>query len=418
MCAAVLYREPLKDISMTLTQRPTTRRRSARTAFEDDEAQSHSGLGKKIKVDDVGADATNGTSKRGKRNKTGMQQRSIATRPIALASVRRGFGYLEDLQEAVYEANDDGFSFSRSSRSRKPKVAAIAPEPLHEETVQPTRSSIESGERKKDSFLEASRGSRADDNTELPKRRRSARLSGDKSHVSQSSEAQKDKLKAKTQLPERARKIDKVDDPNEVDLIGLKRKRASKAPASQSKESKHEPTRPSAPPPPIELHIEKTRTPKKIVLPQSDTPAIKRNKEMRKTVGADRRRSSSGLRGRRASSLIDSGQSNGMCFYFFYSTSEICNSVDNSETNMLDEITAMPHSEVETKDFYKHIEDSIPEPRRMKQLLIWCGSRALPEKPSGESSDTSMLAGKRNPQNLAYREILNVDSPSDSARTA
>ena len=48
----------------------------------------------------------------------------------------------------------------------------------------------------------------------------------------------------------------------------------------------------------------------KIALPFADTPIIRRNKEMRKTNGS--RRSSLGNRGRRASSLIDTGKSNGM----------------------------------------------------------------------------------------------------------
>jgi kinetochore protein Mis13/DSN1 len=48
------------------------------------------------------------------------------------------------------------------------------------------------------------------------------------------------------------------------------------------------------------------------MLPFADTPVITRNKEMRKGGNKDgSRRSSTGLRGRRASSLIDSGQSNG-----------------------------------------------------------------------------------------------------------
>lgn len=51
----------------------------------------------------------------------------------------------------------------------------------------------------------------------------------------------------------------------------------------------------------------------KIALPFADTPIIRRNKEMR-----DNRRSSLGMRGRRASSLIDSGKSNGD--FIFYRT--------------------------------------------------------------------------------------------------
>ncbi|KAJ6014726.1 hypothetical protein N7540_009317 [Penicillium herquei] len=95
---------------------------------------------------------------------------------------------------------------------------------------------------------------------------------------------------------------------------------------------------------------------KSVPLPTADTPVIQRNKEFRGAKSAKgRRRSSLGMRGRRASSLIDSGASN-----------------------------ALPHREVGTADFYKHIADEgLPEPRRMRQLLIWCATRALGEKPSG-----------------------------------
>ena len=102
-----------------------------------------------------------------------------------------------------------------------------------------------------------------------------------------------------------------------------------------------------------------------ITLPFSDTPKIDRNKEMRKK-GAGTRRSSLGLRGRRASSLIENGHS------------------------------AIPHREVEASEFYKHIEaDGLSEPRRMKQLLTWTGERELGEKPShGEANDLCEQAGE------------------------
>ncbi|KAJ5197793.1 uncharacterized protein N7498_006910 [Penicillium cinerascens] len=98
----------------------------------------------------------------------------------------------------------------------------------------------------------------------------------------------------------------------------------------------------------------------KIALPIADTPVIQRNKELRGGKSdKGQRRSSLGLRGRRASSLIDSGASN-----------------------------ALPHREVSTADFYKHIaDDGLPEPRRMRQLLIWCATRALGDKRLGSHSD-------------------------------
>lgn len=103
-----------------------------------------------------------------------------------------------------------------------------------------------------------------------------------------------------------------------------------------------------------------------ISLPFSDTPIINRNKELRKK-GNGTRRSSLGMRGRRASSLIENGHS------------------------------AIPHREVETSEFYKHIEaDGLSEPRRMKQLLTWTGERALGDKPShGDPDSAAHLAGER-----------------------
>lgn len=102
-----------------------------------------------------------------------------------------------------------------------------------------------------------------------------------------------------------------------------------------------------------------------IALPFSDTPIINRNKEFRKKGGAGgSRRSSLGMRGRRASSLIDNGHN------------------------------ALPHREVSPSEFYKYIAaEGLSEPRRMKQLLIWCGERALSEKPPHGSHGSSAVLG-------------------------
>jgi hypothetical protein len=53
---------------------------------------------------------------------------------------------------------------------------------------------------------------------------------------------------------------------------------------------------------------------------------------------------------------------------------------------------AVPHSDVEVRDFYKHIEDGLPEPKRMRQLLTWCGTRVLPEKAKGTGNMNEDLA--------------------------
>lgn len=103
---------------------------------------------------------------------------------------------------------------------------------------------------------------------------------------------------------------------------------------------------------------------RRVALPMSDTPVINRNKEMRKKAGGGNRRSSLGSRGRRASSLIEMGH------------------------------TALPHKEVDASEFYKHIEsEGLPEPRRMKQLLTWCGERALSKKPPLGSRNSGAVLG-------------------------
>ncbi|CAK7216339.1 hypothetical protein SCUCBS95973_002779 [Sporothrix curviconia] len=113
-----------------------------------------------------------------------------------------------------------------------------------------------------------------------------------------------------------------------------------------------------------------------IALPFSDTPIINRNKELRRKTG--QRRSSVGMRGRRASSLIDNGHS------------------------------ALPHREVDSAEFYKHIEaEGLPEPRRMRQLLMWCGERALSEKPPHGSANSSALLGARAIQDQLLKDFAN-----------
>ncbi|KAL7936637.1 Mis12-Mtw1 protein family domain-containing protein [Trichoderma chlorosporum] len=127
---------------------------------------------------------------------------------------------------------------------------------------------------------------------------------------------------------------------------------------------------------------ETAHAPTKIALPMSDTPIINRNKEMRKKGGNGSRRSSLGSRGRRASSLIESGQ------------------------------TAIPHREVSTSAFYKHIEADLLEPRRMKQLLIWCGERALSAKPRGTLNSGAVL-GARAIQDQLLKDFASRSEFSD-----
>jgi kinetochore protein Mis13/DSN1 len=128
----------------------------------------------------------------------------------------------------------------------------------------------------------------------------------------------------------------------------------------------------------------------KVALPMADTPVIQRNKEFRGgKADKGKRRSSLSMRGRRASSLIDSGASNGMVLGLNFAID-----CPGANSNFI----ALPHREVGTADFFKHIADGgLPEPRRMRQLLIWCATRAIGEKPTGGSDpdeQSARLAGK------------------------
>ncbi|KAK6329693.1 hypothetical protein TWF696_003563 [Orbilia brochopaga] len=95
-----------------------------------------------------------------------------------------------------------------------------------------------------------------------------------------------------------------------------------------------------------------------------DTPLVrKRNKEMREANG--HRRSSLGLRGRRASSLTNGH-------------------------------IAAPHPDVQPKDFFKHLDAQMIEIQRMQQLLAWCSKCALSEKRArGRDAQSNARAAAR-----------------------
>lgn len=180
-----------------------------------------------------------------------------------------------------------------------------------------------------------------------------------------------------------------------------------------------------------ERAVEEQRT-ARIALPFADTPVIKRNKEMRK-ASADMaaksasaggsRRTSSGMRGKRASSLMEEGKGSGefapesfaLPVHFGFATDGLLDELqgreafdpflssplplftsgsqgDSSQTprvHSADETfppPALPHPEVPTSEFYKHISADLTEPRRMRCLLGWCSNRALPPKPSAPTS--------------------------------
>ncbi|PPJ53889.1 hypothetical protein CBER1_04608 [Cercospora berteroae] len=146
-----------------------------------------------------------------------------------------------------------------------------------------------------------------------------------------------------------------------------------------------------------------------ISLPFADTPIQRRNKEMRKTSAESHRRSSTGMRGKRASSVIDEGRGNVQSHHHppeptvtgsspdsasgdqATSTTEPQYTKGDIQETIADEnpaFSALPHTEVPANEFYKHISADITEPRRMRSLLGWCGTRLLPPKPHPPTQNT------------------------------
>lgn len=234
----------------------------------------------------------------------------------------------------AYDEEDDGFMFTRGSK--RMKTAPTEPEPGPAPELAPKKIKKRKERDEEPATVKKARGRKmsfstpkADHNTiTIPKKRKGTRSSTGKEPHSENNTSQ-------TALEQT--------DYDSIDLVGAPGADETKKSISETEVSKHSTV---------------------ISLPFSDTPIINRNKELRKK-GTGTRRSSLGLRGRRASSLIDNGH------------------------------TAIPHREVETIEFYKHIEaEGLSEPRRMKQLLTWTGERALGEKPShGDPDSAASLAG-------------------------
>jgi kinetochore protein Mis13/DSN1 len=258
----IFARSPLQSLPMA-ANRPTTRRRSARQAFEEDDAPA---------------------PKRPRAEVNGATKRTA--------------GAVKKATKTAYDEDDDGFQFSRRTSRRTTKAQAVpAADPIPEEAsaksarLQDPLPAKPTARRKK--ALAAVIETEASE-----KRRRSTRLSGDREEL---------EVRPKHAEPSTARRTKKS-----APVEKERKKQITPAPETQPQQKTafvgaKTPTQ-------NELTVAKKRDPnaQRIMLPFADTPVITRNKEMRKGSKDGHRRSSTGLRGRRASSLIDSGMSNGM----------------------------------------------------------------------------------------------------------
>ncbi|KAL8916288.1 MAG: hypothetical protein Q9208_008599 [Pyrenodesmia sp. 3 TL-2023] len=263
------------------------------------------------------------------------------------------------------DEDSDGFKFTRT-RAKKAKAEPAPQIPPIEEDKQAESPPKPVPVKKTRKRAPASPNATVVENGEEPgRRRRSPRNSGDK-----------DLLEAEPPLPPlEVKKKRKPKDDGTQEL--RKSKKQDQAISTQSQET-------AATEAPRAQPVDKPLDPIKVSLPFADTPIIRRNKEMRRGAENGSRRSSLGMRGRRASSLIDSGKSD-----------------------------ALPHDEVDSSEFYKHIESSLTEPRRMKQLLTWCGTRALGEKPSSSQPDFQARQAAREIQQQLLKDFSTKSEMSD-----
>ncbi|KAH9900285.1 Mis12-Mtw1 protein family-domain-containing protein [Xylariomycetidae sp. FL2044] len=271
----------------------------------------------------------------------------------------------------AYDEQDGDFHFTRASK----RVKTVQPEPIPEDEPAPVPAPAPRRGRP--------RQNKDRDTTPpqpAPKRTSKRRSSQISTHQDEAPAPQRT-----TRRQARA----SVEPPEPPEPAVQQRSTATKATNGVNRKKKkviEEDTEPAAQSTPMDL--DKAKGPdnvsesKKIALPFSDTPIMNRNKEMRRKTGG--RRSSLGMRGRRASSLIENGHS------------------------------AIPHREVDPGEFYKHIEaEGLIEPRRMKQLLTWCGERALADKPPLGSLNSNAILGARAIQDQLLKDFSSKSEFSD-----
>ncbi|KAH8695009.1 Mis12-Mtw1 protein family-domain-containing protein [Talaromyces proteolyticus] len=327
--ATTTHREPLRVVDMATSQ--------ARPASSSAHGNGETRRGRR-------------TSGRGESKENGGDENTAPQKSTRSAAKRNA---------AVYDEDDEGFKFTRAAATKKPKIGSENAPENDSAVDQVSKPKSTRGRPPKKQTGKAQSQSVEED---VSVNTANGRLSrGRRGKTSPEPEVQSGKRPGgkRKDPPQSTQKTPKKGRPSLSKTTGTD---------SQSPETTHDGTT-------------------KIALPMADTPVIRRNKEMRQErSGREQRRSSLGMRGRRASSLIDSGASN-----------------------------AIPHKEVSTAEFYKHIASDGPsEPRRMKQLLTWCATRAMEQKPSQSSSvDDDARRAARFIQEQLIEDITNKSELSD-----
>ena len=331
---AAVARYHLQPLSMSDLQ--SGRRHSARLQQKDDTTTVINGssdpVATKTQPTKSRKDATNGSKKRKAQSQEDddgflfsrvkkKQQTTVTSVSQAQAQAQPGSGSESESQKQSHSINQiTQPSVAKQLNKGAPKSATgpiteiQAPQPPDEVQDVPLK------KRRRMSFSTPAK--------KAPPTRRSKRLSTDVQETQGSPSAEKSQGSRVTKS--HSEKLERVEGPGKtVPAARLeisekpirtdktkKAKSSTKQPIVESAEAESSPPQPaqssgpSAEAPPAEE--EKSHSPTKIALPFADTPVISRNKAMREGKSSKaERRSSLGLRGRRASSLIDSGTSSG-----------------------------------------------------------------------------------------------------------
>lgn len=277
----LVARPPLQVLSMSAVQ-STSRRHSARLQRKED---SH------------GANGAHDSS----------NQNAIITTAKAQTST------VSTKKRKNYEEEDDGFAFSRVVKKKKqPRQSTAAqPEPF---SRLPASSEADNTANQNTKYDDKTKGppvvEKDKDISEPAPKKRRTRMSFSTPGAKEqkpvrrskrlSTEAQEQGSPSTKELKDlRPAKVRK-------DKTEKHKPPAQREEAEVSTQNEKDATLAAAP-------SDESHSSTKIALPFADTPVISRNKAMREgKSGKGERRSSLGLRGRRASSLIDSGTSNGM----------------------------------------------------------------------------------------------------------
>ena len=200
-----------------------------------------------------------------------------------------------DRFSADYDEDFDGFKFTRTRAKKAKAEPAPQIQPIEEDHHEETpKAAPVKRTRKRTSGSPKSTVSEKADKPEP--RRRSPRNSGDK-----------EDLAAEGKPPIPTLEVKKKRRPKDD---GSQETRKSSRKHDQARSTQPQDSTATAEPPRLQP-LDKPLEPIKVSLPFADTPIIRRNQEMRRGVENGSRRSSLGQRGRRASSLIDSGKSDG-----------------------------------------------------------------------------------------------------------